>query len=152
MKKSPKTPKNKVFLSLGLIAASSIYALSQYVGHAPAAAASTPSQAIHLATAQPKSGRGTYIDGTYTGSAVNAYYGTLQVKAVVTSGKLADVQFLQYANDRGTSVAINTGAMPILKSEAIQAQGFKVNIVSGATFTSQAFEQSLQSALVQAQA
>ena len=93
---------------------------------------------------------GTYKDGTYTGSAVDAFYGTIQVQAVVQNGKLTDVQFLQYPNDRSRSIAINTAAMPMLKQEAIQAQSASVDIVSGATDSSQAFAQSLASALSQA--
>jgi uncharacterized protein with FMN-binding domain len=93
---------------------------------------------------------GRYTDGTYTGAAENAYYGTHQVAAVVKNGALADVQFLQYANDRSTSRYINGQAMPQLKQEAITAQSANVDIVSGATFTSEAFQKSLGSALAQA--
>jgi len=88
-----------------------------------------------------------YKDGRYTGSAADAYYGFIQVLAVISGGKLTDVQFLQYPNDRSNSVAINSQAMPYLKQEALQAQGANVNIVSGATDSSQAFIQSLSSAL-----
>ena len=91
-----------------------------------------------------------YKDGSYTGTATDAYYGFVQVKAVVKSGKLADVVFLQYPNDRQTSISINQQAMPILKSEAITAQRADVDIVSGATQTSIAFNESLASALAQA--
>jgi len=93
---------------------------------------------------------GQYADGTYTGSAANAYYGTIQVRASVSGGALADVTFLQYPSDRSTSRAISAQAMPILKTEAIQAQSASVDIVSGATDTSLAFRQSLGSALAQA--
>jgi len=90
---------------------------------------------------------GKYADGSYTGSAADAYYGTVQVKAVVRNGQLADVQFLQYPNDRSNSRYINSQAMPLLTQEAIQAQSAQVDGVSGATFTSQAFQQSLTAAL-----
>lgn len=89
-----------------------------------------------------------YIDGSYTGTAADAYYGTVQVKAVVQNGKLVDVTFLQHPSDRSTSRAINNQAMPMLTQEAIVAQSAQVDGVSGATFTSQAFQQSLASALV----
>lgn len=90
-------------------------------------------------------------NGEYTGDIADAYYGNVQVKAVISGGRITDVQFLQYPSDRRTSVMINTQAMPDLKQEAIQAQNANVDIVSGATATSQAFRQSLQSALSQAQ-
>lgn len=92
-----------------------------------------------------------YKDGTYTGSVADAFYGNIQVEAIIKNGKIVDVQFLQYPNDRENSIAINTQAMPYLKQEAIQAQGANVNIISGATDTSQAFIQSLTDALNQAQ-
>lgn len=95
--------------------------------------------------------QGTYADGSYTGNAEDAYYGTVQVNAIVTNGKIHDVQFLQYPNTRNTSRTINNMAMPILTQEAIQAQNAEVDGVSGATFTSQAFKKSLASALAQAQ-
>ncbi len=94
--------------------------------------------------------KGKFADGTYTGSPADAFYGTIQVQATVRNGLLADVQFLQYPNDRDTSRQINGQAMPYLKSEAIQAQSAQVDIVSGATDSSLAFQESLASALQQA--
>jgi uncharacterized protein with FMN-binding domain len=93
---------------------------------------------------------GMYKDGTYTGSSANAYYGNVQVQAVVQGGKLTNVTFLDYPQTHQTSVYINSQAMPYLTQEAIQAQSANVNVVSGATLTSQAFAQSLASALAQA--
>lgn len=98
-------------------------------------------------TAQPV---GKYKNGTYTGSVADAFYGNIQVQAVISGGKIIDVIFLQYPNDRSTSIEINSQAMPILKQEAISAQSAQVSGVSGATATSDAFIQSLSSALQQA--
>ncbi len=95
---------------------------------------------------------GLFKDGTYTGNSVNAYYGNIQVEAIVNNGVLSDVVFLDYPQDRGNSIRVNSYAMPILKSEAIQAQSSNVNIVSGATHSSEAFIKSLTSALSQAKA
>jgi uncharacterized protein with FMN-binding domain len=91
-----------------------------------------------------------YRDGTYTGVSADAYYGNIQVKVIIQGGRIADVQFLDYPQDRGTSVEINQQAMPYLRSEAIQAQTAPVDGVSGATDSSGAFNQSLSSALAQA--
>lgn len=91
-----------------------------------------------------------YKNGTYTGSPGDAFYGNIQVQAVISGGRITDIQFIQYPNDRTRSIAINTLAMPNLKQEAIQAQSANVDIVSGATDSSNAFIQSLQSALTQA--
>ena len=71
----------------------------------------------------------------------------MQVKVVIQNGKISAVQFVDYPHDRRRSVAINDQAMPWLQSEAMQAQSAQVDIISGATLTSQAFIESLQNAL-----
>lgn len=98
-------------------------------------------------TPKPK---GQYVDGSYTGPSVDAYYGYIKVQAVISGGKITDVVFLSYPNDRGTSREINGQAMPYLKEEAIAAQSANVDIISGATDSSLAFRQSLSAALAQA--
>ena len=91
-----------------------------------------------------------FKNGTYTGSVEDAFYGNVQVRVTIQGGDIADVQFLDYPHDRNTSREINSQAMPYLKTEAIQAQSANVNVISGATATSEAFIQSLASALAQA--
>jgi uncharacterized protein with FMN-binding domain len=91
-----------------------------------------------------------YKNGSYTGSVADAHWGYIQVKAIVQNGKITDVQFLQYPNDRNRSVDINQYADPQLTSEAIQAQSANVDVISGATDSSEAFIQSLTDALSQA--
>ena len=93
---------------------------------------------------------GKFKNGTYTGDSIDAYYGNVQVKVVISGGKITDVQFLDYPQDRQTSQKINNRAMPYLISEAIKAQDSNVNTVSGASFTSKAFRKSLASALLKA--
>jgi len=95
----------------------------------------------------PVATTGKFKDGSYTGSVADAYYGWVQVKAVISGGKITDVVFLQYPNDRQTSIEINTQAMPYLKQEAIVAQSANVATVSGASETSKAFRESLGAAL-----
>jgi uncharacterized protein with FMN-binding domain len=82
----------------------------------------------------------------------DAQWGYIQVKAIISNGKITDVQFLQYPNERNRSIMINNYADPQLTSEAIAAQSANVDIVTGATDTSQAFTQSLSDALSQAKA
>ena len=91
-----------------------------------------------------------FKDGTYTGWIENAYYGNVQVSAVIQNGVLTAVNFLQSPNDNPNSIYVNQAAMPYLKHEAIKAQSANVSIVTGATLTSQAFIQSLTNALNQA--
>jgi uncharacterized protein with FMN-binding domain len=88
-----------------------------------------------------------YRDGSYQGPAVDAYYGLVQVQVDIQGGAIKDVQFLQYPSDRRTSQEINSIAMPYLQQEALQAQSARVDIISGATLTSEGFMASLQSAL-----
>jgi uncharacterized protein with FMN-binding domain len=91
-----------------------------------------------------------YKDGAYTGPVTDAFYGPIQVQAIIKGGRLTDVKFLKYPNDQPNSIAINKQAMPYLKKEAIRAQSAQVDGVSGATDTAQAFIESLSEALRQA--
>lgn len=95
---------------------------------------------------------GTYRDGTYTGSLADANWGNVEVQVVISGGQIGDVQFLEYPNHRGRSREINAQAMPMLTQEAISSQRATVDIVTGATDTSEAFIQSLSAALQQATA
>jgi len=92
----------------------------------------------------------TYKDGTYTGSIESAFYGNVQVSATIQNGKITTVNFLQSPNENPNSIYVNSAAIPYLKQEAIQAQSAKVSIITGATYTSQAFVNSLTNALNQA--
>jgi uncharacterized protein with FMN-binding domain len=86
-------------------------------------------------------------DGTYTGTRSYAYYGFIKVQAVIKNRTLTDVTVLEYPNDNGRSHYINNVALPYLIQEAVDAQSYKVDFISGATFTSDAFTKSLQAAL-----
>ncbi len=103
------------------------------------------------ATAPQTANSGQYKNGTYTGLTANAFYGQVQVRVTISNGRIASVTFLNYPQDRRTSARINSFAVPQLQAEAIQAQSANVDIVSGATLTSEAFMQSMQSALDRAQ-
>ena len=98
------------------------------------------------------SGSATTSDGTYTGSSVSTRYGNVQVSVTVSGGAITDVTALQLTNAEGRSVQISNQAAPILRSEVIAAQSADVANVSGATFTSDAYLTSVQSALDQAAA
>lgn len=87
---------------------------------------------------------------TYTGTAVLTRFGNVQVQITVTSGKLSAVTVLQVPNSNGKDQQINSRAVPILNREAIAAQSSAIDMVSGATYTSQGYITSLQSALDQA--
>ncbi|MCH5673472.1 FMN-binding protein [Streptomyces gilvus] len=84
---------------------------------------------------------------TVTGSTVQTRWGPVQVKITVKSGKLTDVTAVQYPTDNPRDQEINSYALPQLRSEALQAQSANIDTVSGATYTSDGYRQSLQSAL-----
>ena len=89
-------------------------------------------------------------DGTYTGSAVSTRWGDVQVQVAISGGTIAEVTALQLTDHDGRSIQISNRAEPVLRSEVLQAQSASVAMVSGATYTSAAYLQSLQSALDQA--
>jgi uncharacterized protein with FMN-binding domain len=115
-----------------------------------APAAPSVSQPIKSEIIKTPAKSGLYSDGKYIGGSADAYYGNVQIEAIISGGRISDVVFLNYPQDMMHSVAINSYAMPILKAEAIQAQSAQVDTVSGATETSDAFIKSLSSALTQA--
>ena len=95
--------------------------------------------------------KATLSDGVYTGPAVDAYWGQIQVQATVQNGQIVSLKMLRYPSDRRESLFINQQSLPRLRDEVVRAQSAKVDVVSGATLTSLAFMRSLDGALKQAQ-
>jgi uncharacterized protein with FMN-binding domain len=85
--------------------------------------------------------------GTFTGGPIDTPYGTMQVAAVISGGRLVNVRVLRQTDVGGRSSQIDASALPILKSEALAAHGANIDVVSGATYTSRGYAKSLQSAL-----
>lgn len=113
--------------------------------NASAPASASPSAAAPAATSG-------LTDGTFTGSATNTRYGPVQVQITVTGGKIVDVQAVKYPTDNSRDRQINERAIPQLVSETLDAQSADIHFVSGATYTSQGYLDSLQSAIDQANA
>lgn len=113
--------------------------------NASASAPASPSAAAPAATSG-------LTDGTFTGSATNTRYGPVQVQITVTGGKIVDVQAVEYPTDNSRDRQINERAIPQLVSETLDAQSADIHFVSGATYTSQGYLDSLQSAIDQANA
>ena len=84
---------------------------------------------------------------TYTGQAITTRYGVVQVKVTVANGKITDVAFVQLSAFDGRSQQINSSAGPQLLKETIQQQSAQVDTISGASYTSAGYRESLQSAL-----
>jgi uncharacterized protein with FMN-binding domain len=93
-----------------------------------------------------------YKDGDYTGSTAQTPYGPVQVTAVISGGKMSDIKFLQMPSDEPHSREVTSFSEPRLKQLALSNQTAQIDFVSGATSTSEGFEQSLQAALDQAAA
>jgi len=92
-----------------------------------------------------------YKDGTFTGNAADTPYGTVQIAAVISGGKITDIKFLQMPFEEGHSQEITAYAEPYLKQTAIEKQNPQnLDFVTGATSTSYGFQESLQAALNQA--
>lgn len=80
------------------------------------------------------------------GSTVDSDYGPYQVQVTFTGTRISDVRLVTEPSDRH-SRRIAAGAAPTLREEALQAQSAHIDTVSGATATSEAYAQSLQSAI-----
>jgi len=87
---------------------------------------------------------------TVTGSVAQTQWGPVQVQLTLQDRTITRVSVLQYPNGNQTDEQINAYALPILVDETTAAQGSGIDMVSGATVTSNGYLQSLQSALDQA--
>lgn len=74
-------------------------------------------------------------------------FGPVQVKAYVQNGRLIDVQAVQMPTSHARSAYISQQAAPMLRQEALSAQSANIDIISGATYTSEGYAESLQAAL-----
>lgn len=90
------------------------------------------------------------LSGTFTGADFPNRFGDVQVKVIITNGRITDVQPIQMPQDRAQSAYISQVAGPMLHDEVIQAQSAQIDIISGATYTSESYAQSVESALQQA--
>jgi len=118
---------------------------------APDSTTSDPSTTSSpTATAAPATkGTSGAADATVTGPEVDMRFGPVQVQVTISGGRITDVVALQLPSG-GHSGRISQRAEPVLQEEALQAQSASIDTVSGATYTSDAYEQSLQAALDQA--
>ncbi|MEU6975710.1 MULTISPECIES: FMN-binding protein [unclassified Streptomyces] len=94
--------------------------------------------------------RGTPASGTYTGEVVDTRYGPVQVRITIADGRLTGVTAVRTPSGNERDREIAGYAVPTLTGEALTAQGAHIDTVSGATYTSEGYIQSLQSALDQA--
>jgi uncharacterized protein with FMN-binding domain len=109
----------------------------------PSTAGSSSSPAGSASTTTTQACTGTTVEG----SSVSTRYGTVQVSAEVASdGRLCDIA-IERAPSGGRSGSITSRAAPVLRQRALSAQSARFDGVSGATYTSRAYKQSLQAIL-----
>jgi uncharacterized protein with FMN-binding domain len=118
------------------------------VTQTPPASAAPGTSATPTATGTAGAAHGK--NGAYTGTAADTRFGPVQVSITVSGGKLTDITVLQVPDNGRYEQQIVAQALPILRSEALSNQNANIDVVSGATYTSQGYAQSLQSALDQA--
>lgn len=115
---------------------------AQSVAGATAPAPSVSSTGGTGASASPGTGA-----RTVTGGEVQTRWGPVQVEVTVAGGKVTEVTAVEYPTENPRDQQINSYALPRLRTEALAAQSADIDTVSGATYTSDGYQQSLQSAL-----
>lgn len=128
------------------LAAFSRQTVTAMTGGTPSASAPPQPNATSQPTAAATPGT-----QTVTGPAVSYFFGTAQVQVTLVNGHITNVTALQLPNE-GRSAWISQQVEPMLRSEVLSAQSAQIDLISGATYTSEAYAQSLQGALDQARA
>jgi uncharacterized protein with FMN-binding domain len=95
----------------------------------------------------PAKGATGHATGTFTGPSVQTPYGPVQVAVAEQGGRITDVKAMQLPTEHAQSLFISERASPLLREEVLQAQSAQISIVSGATYTSEGYAESLQQAL-----
>ena len=90
------------------------------------------------------------VSGTFTGASANTVYGPVQVQITVSNGKITNATALVYPTGSFRDQQINQQAIPYLIQETLAAQSANIQGVGGASYTSQGWVGSLQSALAKA--
>jgi uncharacterized protein with FMN-binding domain len=87
------------------------------------------------------------MDGQHLGAVFTNQYGPVQVRITVRGGRLVDVEAVQLPTAAARGIEIGMRATPVLREQALQRQSADLDTVSGATYTSDGYRRSLQSAL-----
>jgi uncharacterized protein with FMN-binding domain len=146
----------RVIFAIITTASALVFLLSFKTHSTPAAVASPPAASASPApgaTASPaaassaSSGSAATAAKTVTGDVAQTIYGPIQVKITVRNGKVIVADAIEYPNNDPRDAQINSYAIPALNQEAASAGSAQIDSVSGATYTSQGYISSLQSAL-----
>ncbi|WP_314220112.1 FMN-binding protein [Streptomyces zaehneri] len=114
---------------------------------APSSSSSTSGGTAGSDGSSGSSGSATTGTQTLTGDSVQTRWGPVQVRVTLKDGKLTDVTAITYPQENPRDQQINAYAIPQLTREALTAQSADIDTVSGATYTSDGYRESLQSAL-----
>ena len=95
------------------------------------------------ASPDPKATKSVVVNG----SSVGTRYGPVQVQLTISGGKIVSAVAIDYPQNGGRDREINRIAIPLLQQETVAAQSVQIDTISGATYTSDGYVQSLQSAL-----
>jgi uncharacterized protein with FMN-binding domain len=112
-----------------------------------AASSAAPSSSGSASAAPSGSPSTKTVSASVTGALETDRYGNTQVRVRISNGRIAEVTVLAYNDGDPRSAEISQQAMPLLRQEVLSKQTAAVDAVSGATYTSNAYEASLQSAL-----
>lgn len=132
------------------VATTSVAAAGSTDDGSGSAAAAAPQSTSSTGTTSSSSGTtstSTPGSATVTGEVVQTRWGPVQVQITVAAGKVTAATAVQQPSENGRDVAINARAVPVLDQEAVDAQSADIDGVSGATYTSDGYVTSLQSAL-----
>jgi uncharacterized protein with FMN-binding domain len=110
-------------------------------------ATSTPSATAAPSAPSSASAAPAVTTKTVTGDSVDTAYGPVQVKVTFEGTKITAIDAVQYPTESGRDQEINAQAIPMLRQEALASQSAKIDSISGATYTSEGYIQSLQSAI-----
>ncbi|MEU9168329.1 FMN-binding protein [Streptomyces sp. NPDC048420] len=139
-------PLRRIVLASAATVSGMVMLLSLKPHASPQAALALPAPS---GSASASAGTGSAATGTktVTGDTVQTRWGPVQVRITIKDGRLTEVTAVTYPTDNPRDQEINSYALPRLRSEALQAQSADIDTVSGATYTSDGYRQSLQSAL-----
>jgi uncharacterized protein with FMN-binding domain len=110
-------------------------------------ATSTPSATAAPSAPSSASAAPAVTTKTVTGDSVDTAYGPVQVKVTFEGTRITAIDAVQYPTESGRDQEINAQAIPMLRQEALASQSAKIDSISGATYTSEGYIQSLQSAI-----
>ncbi|MFF9626020.1 FMN-binding protein [Streptomyces griseosporeus] len=140
-------PLRRIVLASAATVSGMVLLLSLKPHTSPALAVGTPAPARASSPAATGSAGGTTGSRTVTGDLVDTRWGPVQVRVTVENGKLTDVTAVTCPTENPRDQEINAYAIPELRREALDAQSADIDTVSGATYTSDGYRRSLQSAL-----